>query len=340
MLPPNNDVLGKENMTDITRRAALATSLIALPGLARAQAWRPPGPTRIIVPAAAGGTTDIMGRLVAQFLHPRWNIPVVVENRTGAGGTIGSLEMVRSRPDGTTLMLGNIGPQAIAYSLFRNMPYRPDQIIPIAGTIAGPNVLVVNKDVPARTVAELAAMLRAQPGRVPYASTGVGQSTHLSPVLMLQMLNAEAIHVPHRGSAPAQIDLLGGNVSFMIDNLTGIAGHIQSGAVRALAVTSKERSALLPDVPAMRETMPELAEYEVNTWFGLFGPAGLPAAAVNSLNAEIAAMVAMPETQRRFTELGGFPMHGNADAFAAFVRSEIAKWAEVIRKEGLNVDAG
>lgn len=327
-------------MVLMNRRAMLAAPLVALPGLARAQSWRPPAQTRIIVPAAAGGTTDIMARLIAQFLHPRWNIPVVVENRTGAGGTIGSLEVVRSRPDGTTLLLGNIGPQAIAYSLFRNMPYRPEQIVPIAGTIAGPNVLVVNKDVPVRTVAELASLLRAQPGRIPYASTGVGQSTHLSPVLMLQMLNAEAIHVTHRGSAPAQIDLLAGNVSFMIDNLTGIIGHIQSGAVRALAVTSKERNALLPDVPAMRETMPELAAYEVNTWFGLFGPAGLPATAVNSLNAEVAAMIALPETQRRFTELGGFPMQGNADEFAAFVRSETAKWAEVIRREGLTADAG
>lgn len=327
-------------MASLTRRAALAAPLITVPGLARAQAWRPPGQARIIVPAAAGGTTDIMARLLAQFLQARWGTPVVVENRTGAGGTIGSLEMVRSRPDGTTLMLGNIGPQAIAYSLFRNMPYRPEQILPIAGTIAGPNVLVVNKDVPVRTVAELAALLRARPGQIPYASTGVGQSTHLSPVLMLQMLNAQAIHVPHRGSAPAQIDLLGGNVAFMIDNLTGIAGHIQSGAVRALAVTSKDRNSLLPDVPAMRETMPELAGYEVNTWFGLFGPAGLPAEAVNSLNAEVAALIALPETQRRFTELGGFPMRGSPEAFAAFVRSEITKWADVIRREGLAMDAG
>ena len=327
-------------MASLTRRAALAAPLITVPGLARAQAWRPPGQARIIVPAAAGGTTDIMARLLAQFLQARWGTPVVVENRTGAGGTIGSLEMVRSRADGTTLMLGNIGPQAIAYSLFRNMPYRPEQILPIAGTIAGPNVLVVNKDVPVRTVAELAALLRARPGQIPYASTGVGQSTHLSPVLMLQMLNAQAIHVPHRGSAPAQIDLLGGNVAFMIDNLTGIAGHIQSGAVRALAVTGKERNSLLPDVPAMRETMPELAGYEVNTWFGLFGPAGLPAEAVNSLNAEVAALVALPETQRRFTELGGVPMPGDAEAFAAFVRSETTKWAEVVRKEGLQLDAG
>ncbi len=328
-------------MVRITRRAALAAPLLAVPGAARAQGWRPPGPMRIIVPAAAGGTTDIMARLLAQFLQPRWNsIPVVVENRAGGGGTIGTLEMVRARPDGTTLMLGNIGPQAIAYSLFRNMPYRADQIAPIAGTIRGPNVLVVNPAVEARSVAELAALLRARPGEIAYASTGVGQSTHLSPVLMLQMLHAQAIHVPHRGSAPAQLDILAGNVAFLIDNLTGIIGHIQAGRVRALAVTSAERHPLLPDVPAMRETMPELASYEVNTWFGLFGPAGLPREAVAGLNAETMALLALPDTQRRFTELGGMPMPGDAEAFATFVRSETAKWAEVVRKEGLQLDAG
>ncbi|CAH0215831.1 tripartite tricarboxylate transporter substrate binding protein [Roseomonas sp. CECT 9278] len=327
-------------MARLTRRGALAAPFAALPAAARAQAWRPGQQVRIIVPAAAGGTTDIMARILAQYLQQRWGTPVVVENRAGGGGTIGTLEMVRARPDGTTLMLGNIGPQAIAYSLFRNLPYRAEQITPIAGTIRGPNVLVVNPNVPARTVAELAALLRARPGEIPYASTGVGQSTHLSPVLMLQLLNAQAIHVPHRGSAPAQIEILGGNVAFLIDNLTGIIGHIQAGRVRALAVTSAQRHPLLPDVPAMRETMPELATYDVNTWFGLFGPAALPAEIVNSLNAEVMALLALPDTQRRFAELGGVGMPGNADAFAAFVRSEIAKWAEVIRKEGLQLDAG
>jgi tripartite-type tricarboxylate transporter receptor subunit TctC len=281
-----------------------------------------------------------MARLLAQFLQQRWGAPVVVENRAGGGGTIGTIEMVRARPDGTTLMLGNIGPQAIAYSLFRNLPYRAEQITPIAGTIRGPNVLVVNPNVPARSVAELAALLRARPGEIPYASTGVGQSTHLSPVLMLQLLNAQAIHVPHRGSAPAQIEILAGNVAFLIDNLTGIIGHIQARRVRALAVTSAERHPLLPDVPAMRETMPELATYDVNTWFGLFGPAALPAEVVTNLNAEVMALLALPETQRRFAELGGVGMPGSAEAFAAFVRSETTKWAEVIRREGLQLDAG
>jgi tripartite-type tricarboxylate transporter receptor subunit TctC len=305
-------------MTKLSRRAALALPLLAAPAIARAQSWRPSGQVRIIVPAAAGGTTDIMARLLAQFLQPRWGTPVVVENRTGAGGTIGTVEAVRARPDGLTLLMGNIGPQAIGYSLFRNLQYRPEQLAPIAGTIAGPNVLVVNNNVPAQNVAELAAMLRAKPGEIPYVSTGVGQSTHLSPV---------------------QIELLAGNVTFLIDNLTGIMGHIQGGRVRALAVTSKERHPLLPNVPAMRETMPELANYEVNTWFGVFGQAAMPAEMINSINADVMAMLALPETVKRFEELGGVPMIGSAQQFGAFVASEITKWSDVIKKEGLQIDA-
>ncbi|MEI6159127.1 MAG: tripartite tricarboxylate transporter substrate binding protein [Roseococcus sp.] len=325
-------------MPQMTRRAALALPL--LPLAARAEDWKPSAPVRIIAPAAPAGTTDIMARLLAPRLQSRWGVNVVVENRAGAGGTIGSLELVRARPDGLTLMSGNIGPQAIAYSLVRNLPYRAEQITCIAGTIRGPNVLVVNNDVPARTVAELAAMLRARPGQIPYASTGVGQSTHLSPVLMLQMLNAQAIHVPFRGSGPAQVDLLAGHVSFMIDNLTGVIEHIRAGRVRALAVTSAERSPQLPDVPALRETLPELAAYEVNTWFGIFGPAGLPAGVVPSVNAEVNAWLDLADTKQRFTDLGGVPLRLSPEEFAAFVAAETRKWAEVVRREGIQVDAG
>ncbi|WPB84072.1 Bug family tripartite tricarboxylate transporter substrate binding protein [Sediminicoccus rosea] len=327
-------------MPMIARRAALALPMLPLALPARADGWKPAQPVRILVPAAPAGTTDIMARLLAPRLQARWGVNVVVENRAGAGGTIGTLELVRSRPDGFTLMSGNIGPQAIAYSLFRNLAYRAEQIACIAGTIRGPNVLVVNNDVPARSVAELAALLRARPGQIPYASTGVGQSTHLSPVLMLQMLNAQAIHVPFRGSGPAQVDLLAGHVAFMIDNLTGVMEHIRAGRVRALAVTSAERSPQLPDIPAMRETLPELASYEVNTWFGIFGPAALPPAIVTAVNAEVNAWLDLDETRARFTELGGVPLRLSPEEFAAFVAAETRKWGEVIRREGLQMDAG
>jgi len=331
-------------MSPTTRRAALLTApalLAAATGPARAQAggWKPGQQVRIIVPAAPGGTTDIMGRLCAQHLQARWGTPVVVENRAGGGGTIGTMEMVRARPDGTTLLSGNIGPQAIAYSLFRNLPYRAEQIQPVAGQIRGPNVLVVLASTPVRDMKEFAAWLRANPGRISYASTGVGQSPHLTPVWMLQLLNVEAIHVPFRGSAPAQVELLAGNVGFLVDNLTGVIEHIRAGRVRALAVTSAERSAQLPDVPAMRETLPELANLEVNTWFGLFAPAATPAGIVDAINAEINLLLDMPETKQRFALLGGVPLRFPPPEFAAFVRAETEKWGAVIRKEGLQLDA-
>jgi tripartite-type tricarboxylate transporter receptor subunit TctC len=247
--------------------------------------------------------------------------------------------MVRAKPDGTTLLSGNIGPQAIAYSLFRNLPYKAEQILPVAGQIRGPNVLVVNANTPVKTMAEFAAWLRAEPGKVSYASTGVGQSTHLTPVWLLQLLKAEAIHVPFRGSAPAQIELLAGNVGFLIDNLTGVIEHIRSGKLRAIAVTSAERNAELPDIPAARETLPELSAFEVNTWFGIFAPAGTPAEIVRTVNAETNALLDLPETKQRFRQLGGVPLRLSPEEFAAWVRAETEKWAAVIRKEGLQLDA-
>ena len=334
-------------MPRLTRRSALLLS--AAPALAgggraaRAQApaqWRPASQVRIVVPAAPGGTTDIMGRLCAQHLQARWGVPVAVENRSGAGGTIGTLDVVRAAPNGLTLLSGNIGPQAIAYSLFRNLPYREDQIAPVSGQIRGPNVLVVNAAAPARTMGEFVAWLRRGPGRVTYASTGVGQSTHLSPVWMLQLLEAKAIHVPFRGSAPAQTELLSNNVGFLVDNLTGVIEHIRGGRLRALAVTSAERNPQLPDVPTMRESVPELASYEVNTWFGLFAPAGTPAPTIRAINAELAAWMDLPDTERRFSELGGAALRGSPEEFGAFVKAETAKWREVIRKEGLQLDVG
>jgi tripartite-type tricarboxylate transporter receptor subunit TctC len=319
------------------RNALVLPALLSLP--AKAEAWKPSQQVRIVVGSAAGGTTDVMARLVAQYLQGRWSTPVVVENRTGAGGTIGTLEVVRAKPDGLTLFKGNIGPQAIAYSLFRNLPYRPDLLSNIAGTIRGPNVLVVNATNPVRTMAEFAAWLRANPGKIAYASTGAGQSTHLSPVWMLQLLNVEAIHIAHRGSAPAQTDLLAGNVGFLIDNLTGVMEQIRGGRVRALAVTSAERNGQLPEVPTMRESLPELATYEVNTWFGLFGPAGLPLNIVIALNDAIGDFLELPATKSRFEELGGAPFRVTPPQFDTFVAAEIEKWRGVIRKEGLELDA-
>jgi tripartite-type tricarboxylate transporter receptor subunit TctC len=322
-----------------TRRAALlaAPALLAAT-TSRAQEWRPTQSIRIVVPAAPGGTTDIMARLAAAHFPTRFGTQAVVENRSGGGGTIGTMDIVRAAPDGHSLLLGNIGPQAIAYSLFRNLQYTPDSLAPVANMIRGPNVLVLHPSVPARTVPEFVEHLRRNPGRLSYGSPGVGQSPHLSGVWFSQLTRTEATHVPFRGAGPAAMELVAGNIQFMFDNLTSGIEQIRANRVRPLAVTSAERNPQLPDVPALRETMPELAEYEVNSWFGLFAPAATPPAAIQRLNAEIQSLLTAPETRARFAAMGGEPMPGTAEDFARFVRAEIEKWRNVIRREGLQID--
>ncbi|MBR0671206.1 Bug family tripartite tricarboxylate transporter substrate binding protein [Neoroseomonas soli] len=325
-------------MSRITRRVALACPLV-IPMAARAQDWRPGQQSRIVVPAAPGGTADAMARLLGQYLQAKWGTPVVVENRSGAGGTIGTMEVVRAPADGRHMLLGNIGPQAIGHSLFRNLQYRPDSLAPVANVIRGPNVLVLHPSVPARTVPEFVAWLKAQGGRASYGTSGMGQSPHLSGVWFHQLAGTQAEAVHFRGAGPLLIDLLSGNVQFAFDNLTSSMPHIRDGRLRALGVTSAARSPQLPDVPAIRETMPELAPYDVSTWFGVFMPAAAPAEIVRSVNADVQAMLTLPDTQARFAQMGGVPAPGTPEDFGAFVRGEIEKWSGVIRREGLQMDA-
>ncbi|MFZ4411148.1 MAG: Bug family tripartite tricarboxylate transporter substrate binding protein [Paracraurococcus sp.] len=326
-------------MIRLSRRAALALPLAA-PAVARAQAWRPAQPIRIVVPAAPGGTADISARLLAPFLQQHYGQNCVVENRSGAGGVIGTSEVVRAAPDGLTLLLGNIGPQAIGHSLYRTLPYGRDSLLPVAGTVRGPNVLVVHPSIPANTVAELVAHLKRNPGRLSYGSPGVGQSPHLTGVWFTQATGTEAIHVPFRGAGPAAMELVAGNIQFMWDNLTSGISQIRGGRVRALAVSSAERNPQLPDVPAARETMPELAKFDVNTWFGIFLPAATPRPIAESLNAAMKAWHATEEVQARWREMGGVSLYGSIPDFTAFVNNEVEKWGEVIRKEGLQLEVG
>ena len=327
-------------MAIITRRTALAATLapLALPRRAAAQAWRPAGQMRLLVNAAPGGTTDIMARMLSAHLQQRWGAAVVVENKGGGGGTIATAEIARAAPDMLNLLTTNIGPSSIAFSLFRNLPYRPESFQPVSNMFRGPNVLVVHPSVPATTVPELVALLRRDPGKLTYGTAGVGQSPHLSAAWFLQLVNAQAVPSHYRGSAPAMLDLLAGNIQFMFDNLSTAIPHVRGGRVRALAVTSAELNPALPDLPTVRETMPELAEYEVNTWFGILAPAGVPADALRTVNLEIKALLEMPSTITHFAEMGGMPAYGTPDEFAAFIRSEITKWAAVVRREGIQLD--
>lgn len=322
-------------MIALPRRSALALAGAAIVPAARASTWQPARPMRIIVPAPPGGITDIGGRIVAARLQAAWGQPVVVENRAGGGGVTGTSEFLRAAPDGHTLLVGNIGPQAIAYSLFRALPYEPSAFAPVSGLIRGPNVLVVHPSVPATNVAEFIALLRQRPGQLNYASSGVGQSPHLSGVWFLQLAGAQATHVPFRGSAPALVDLLAGNVQFMFENLIAASPHVQAGRLRALAVTSAERSPRLPEVPALRETAPELAAFDVSTWVGLFAHGAAPRDAVAAINAEVRGVLALPETEARFAQTGSIPHITTPEQFSEFVAREITKWGDVIRREGL-----
>lgn len=327
-------------MPGLPRRAAMLLPL-ALPAIARAEAeWRPTQAIRIIVPAAPGGTADISARLLQPFLQAHFGQNCVVDNRSGAGGTIGTLEALRAPPDGHTLLLGNIGPQSIAYSLFKGLQYKPSDLLPIAGTVRGPNVLVVHPSVPATTLAELVAHLKRNPGKLSYGSPGVGQSPHLTGVWFNQATGTEAIHVPFRGAGPAAIELVAGNIDYMWDNLTSGIQQIRAGRVRALAVSSAERNPQLPDVPAARETLAELAAFDVNTWFGIFVPAATPRPVALALNAAMKAWHATPEVTARWRDMGGVSLYGSLEEYAAFVANEIEKWGRVIRREGLQMEIG
>lgn len=329
-------------MANISRRVVIGAlaAAQAIPA-ARAQGrWRPSETASIIIPAAPGGTTDIMGRLLASHLQSAWGQNVVAENKSGAGGTIGTMAVVRARADGHTMLMGNIGPQSIAYSLFRNLPYQPQNLVPVSNMIRGPNVLVLHPSVPANSVPEFVQYLKQNPGKLSYGTPGIGQSPHLSGVWFHQLTGTQGVPVHYRGAAPAMVALLSGDIQYMFDNLTSAIEQVRGGGVKALAVTSADRNPQLSELPSLRETMPELADYDVSTWFGVFYPAGVPAAAVSTLNADIKTLLASNSTQQRFAEMGGVSAYGTPEEFAGFVNAEIEKWRGVIRREGLELEIG
>ncbi len=332
----------------LSRRAALTGAATLpmtalLPAGLRAQssgspAWKPTQGTKIVVPAAPGGTTDIVARLLAAHLQQAWGQSCVVDNKSGAGGVIGSNEVVKSAPDGSTALMGNIGPQSIAYSLYRNMPYTQAGLIPVSCVLTAPNVLVVHPSVPAKTVPEFVTWLKAQNGKASYASSGTGQSPHLSAAWFLQLTGTKAEHIPYRGAAPALQDLTAGVTQFFFDNLTTSIEFVRAGKLRALGLTSKERNPLTPDLVPICETMPELKPFDVSTWFGVFLPANTPKPVVDSYNAQMKAWLDDAGTKERFKTMAGFPAYGTPAQFNDFVNAQIALWKGVIDKEGLKLD--
>lgn len=330
--------------TGLSRRrilsaAAAVSATAALPRFGRAAAdWRPTETVRIIVPAAAGGSTDVMGRLLAQHLQAAWGQSAIVENRSGGGGTIGTAEVTRQKGDGHTILIGNPGPNAIAYSIFRNMTYRSDQLQPVSNMIRIPNIVSAHPSVPIKTIPELIAYARANPDKLNYGSSGIGQSPHLTGAWFLQLTGLKMVHVPFRGAGPALQAALAGDIQILCDNLYPSLPQALGGKLNALAVTTLERSPLAPDIPTMRESAAELSKFDVSSWFGVFLPKGCAPEIVDALNLQIKAMLDRDEIRKNIAQMGALADWATPAQFSAFVEAETVKFAAIIQKEGLQMD--
>ena len=314
--------------------AGVAFAMFSL--LAAAQPW-PNKPIRYIVPFAAGGTTDILARTISEKLSVALGQPVIVENKPGAGGGVGAAEVARAAPDGYTIMGGTISTHAINATLYSSLPYDPvKDFVAITLIARVPNMLVINNDIPARNVAELIALMKANPGKWNFASSGNGTSQHLSGELFKGMANVQMQHIPYKGSPPALTDVMGGQVSMTFDNITTAWTLAKGGKLRALAVTTAKRSPVAPDVPTLAES--GLPGYEIGSWQGVFGPAGMPPEIVKRLNMEIVKIINMPDVQKKLVELGAEPVANSSEEFTAFVKTEVVKWGDVVKKSGAKVD--
>ena len=321
-------------------KSVLKASLVGLFALALSPAshaaW-PDKPIKLIVPAAPGGTTDITARLLSEKIGAELGTTVVVENRAGAAGIIGTQALVQAPPDGYTIGFGNIGPNGINYSLYKKLPYKHTDFSPITLVISVPNVLVVNSKSPYKNVKELVDAIKNDPkGNYSFASSGTGQSPHMSAEMFAQRTGTNLTHIPFKGMGPAVAALLGGQVTFAIDNLPSSIGFIRSGQFRALAVTGAERSPQLPDVPTMAEA--GIKDMVVTAWFGFVAPAGTPPAIVDKIQQATKKVLAMPEIQKRFAEMGGVPGGGTPAEFGAFMDKERESWRKIVEAAKLQLE--
>ena len=327
----------------IQRRTLLVAAAV-LPLAARAQSTWPTKPVRIVVPFAAGGTTDILARALAPELQRAFGQPFVVDNKPGAGGNSGAAEVAKSAPDGHTLLMGTVGTHAINVALYPKLPYDPARdFVPITLVAGVPNVLVMNPAAAQRyginTVPDLIRVLQANPGKLNMASSGNGTSIHLSGELFKSLTGTYMVHIPYRGSGPALMDLIGGTMDLMFDNLPSALPHIKAGKLKALAVTSATRSAAVPELPTIAEAGgPALKGYEASSWFGLLAPAGTPLEVVNRLQQETAKALATPALKERLLAQGAIPGGITSAEFARYIEAETRKWALVVKASGARVD--
>jgi tripartite-type tricarboxylate transporter receptor subunit TctC len=320
----------------LTGAAAMTTAAI-LPRTSLAD-WKPTETVRIIVPAAAGGSTDVMGRLLAAHLQTAWGQSAIVENRSGGGGTIGTSEVARGKGDGHTILVGNPGPNAIAYSIFKNLPYKPDQLQPVSNMIRIPNIVSAHPSTGIKSIPELIAFLKANPDKLSYGSSGVGQSPHLTGAWFLQLTGLKMTHIPFRGAGPALQAALAGDIQILFDNLYPSLPQVQNGTLTGLCVTTTERSDAAPNLPTMRESAPELAKFDVSSWFGVFLPKSAPGPVVDALNAQIKTLIERDDFKKNIASMGARADYGTPQQFSDFVDAETKKFAVVIEKEGLQME--
>jgi tripartite-type tricarboxylate transporter receptor subunit TctC len=318
------------------RRWVLAVcGAILLSGPVLAQDY-PSRPVKIIVPFPAGGSNDIIARIVAQKLAERSGQTFIVENRGGAGGNIGAEAVANAEADGYTLLLTAPPPLTINGALYKKLPFDPAKaFVPVALIASVPIVLVVNPSLPTKNVGELIALAKAKPGTLNFGSSGMGSTNHLAGELLKSMAGIDIVHVPYRGAAPAMNDLLAGQIPFMFDNMPAVLAQVQGKAINAIAVASAKRADALPDVPTVAETVPG---FEASSWFGLVAPAKTPAPALAKLSSELEIILKMPDVKKRLAELGAEPGTVFGTAFGQFMTDETAKWGKIIQASGATVD--
>ena len=315
-----------------SRRSIIAglSALAAAPAFAQAYPMRP---IALLVPWAAGGSTDILARIVAQHLHQSMGQPVIIENRTGASGNIGTLAAARAAPDGYTLLFNTMSVHTMNHALFANMPFDGvKDFSPVTLLAYVTNTMVVHPSVPANTVAEFIAYAKANPGKIAYASSGPGSTNHLCAALLEKMAGIEMLHVPYRGGAPAVADTVGGQCQLFFTAGTQSLEHVKAGRLKLLALTEAKRSALLPDVPIVAEAVPG---YEMTVWYGAFGPAGLPGEIVARLNSEIGRTLFLPEVKGRMADIAVEVASSTPEELRERMRKDAEKWGGIIKNIGI-----
>ena len=325
-------------MRNLRKRALLgalaAAAALALPG-AWAQTW-PSRSVSIIVPFPAGGTTDVLARALGHELSKTLGQPVVVENKPGAGATLGADYVAKSKADGYTLLMGAVH-HTIATSVYRKLGYDFEKdFAPITTVALVPNVLVVNPQVPAKTVQELLAQAKAQPGKLTYGSNGTGTGHHLIGAQFEGMGGVQLLHVPYKGSGPLTTDLLGGQISMSFDTVTPVLPHIKAGKLRALAVTTAKRSVALPDVPTLEEA--GLPGFDMGTWFGMLAPAGTPKDIVARLNADMVKIIQSPEFRKKMDDIGADPIANTPEQMARQIKDDTARFARLVKEAKVSLD--